>query len=218
MSDPGGRGTRSAFVEVAVVVAGILIAFGVDASWDASRDRAREREALEGLVVDLTVMRDDLVGRLEFKRTLAHASQRVLEAGLGGTPIPSDSLRTYGHRVVSWGAVELAGGRVETTVVGDESLQGRLAVLNGMVSRLHEKESKTFDWVLSEIYTLVPDGEDSMLAQMVVPELVNVNSLDYLTTPAAVNAIAARWVLEDEAMQDIRALMEVVDGLIADLQ
>ena len=52
------------FVEGVVIVASILIAFALDASWEAYRQSQEERTILEGLRVDFTTSGRDLDGRM----------------------------------------------------------------------------------------------------------------------------------------------------------
>ena len=43
------------FLEGAVIVASILLAFGIEAWWDGRQERAEERDALEALAADFVV-------------------------------------------------------------------------------------------------------------------------------------------------------------------
>lgn len=62
-----------AIAEVAIIVTGILLAFGVDAGWNWRQDRAREREHLEAIRVELEIGLTLLPRSAEVSAGILHA-------------------------------------------------------------------------------------------------------------------------------------------------
>lgn len=86
----------TALLEATSVLAGVLIAFWIDAAWDNRRDRARERGYLQALVAELATNHDRfgryralLDGQLE---TNDHALRTIV---FGDGPVPPDSIREW---------------------------------------------------------------------------------------------------------------------------
>ena len=83
---------RRMLLESGVIVCSILLAFGIEASWDGLQERAAERDYLERIVADLTVTRENIVGRSDHYGKIAEHGQAVLPIIAGMRPIPQDTL------------------------------------------------------------------------------------------------------------------------------
>lgn len=84
-SDRSSIQWRRILVESAAVVLSILLAFLIDASWDAHQERLRERELLEGLLTEFEASRPGLQNRLELARRMAAGTGRFLDLVEGET-------------------------------------------------------------------------------------------------------------------------------------
>jgi len=78
-SDRYGIQWRRILVESAAVVMSILLAFLIDAWWDAHEQRLRERELLSGLLTDFEASRPGLEDRLGLARRMAGGTGRFLD-------------------------------------------------------------------------------------------------------------------------------------------
>ena len=83
-------------MESAAIVMSILLAFLIDASWDAHKQSLRERELLEGLLTDFEASRPGLEDRLELARRMANGTGQFLDLvegkSLPATVMVPDSL------------------------------------------------------------------------------------------------------------------------------
>jgi len=86
---------RSALIEGAAVLAGILIAFAIDAWWDARSDRVREQAYLAALSGELTQASEALQRNkalLERQRDRSVAATTILSSATANA-LPTDSVR-----------------------------------------------------------------------------------------------------------------------------
>lgn len=156
-------------VQGAVIVGSILLAFGIDAAWDARQDRVQEAAYLGGILVDLSSDSTDLVDRQVIAIRGLEAADRLLELRRDpGSTAPADSLATWflhaafvdNFQVLDHTYREIlgAGG---LSVIRDESLRRRIA------DYYHSIESAEF---FTEYYT----GEESdywdLVAQRLDPD------------------------------------------------
>ena len=70
---------RQAFVEVSLIVAGILIALAVDAWWDQRQEREAEVSYLEALRQDFATNRESLLAQIALQQDIVHAGDDVLK-------------------------------------------------------------------------------------------------------------------------------------------
>jgi len=122
------------FVQGAVIVGSILLAFAIDAAWDVRQDRVQEVAYLGGILVDLRSDSTDLVDRqVTAIRGLA-AADRLFELRRDpGSTAPADSLATWflhaafvdNFQVLDHTYREILGGGL--SVIRDESLRRQIA-------------------------------------------------------------------------------------------
>jgi hypothetical protein len=86
----------TAIIEATSVLAGVLMAFWIDAAWDNRRDRIRERGYLQALAAELATNRDRfgryrelLIGQIE---TNDHALRTIV---FPEGPVPSELVRDW---------------------------------------------------------------------------------------------------------------------------
>ncbi len=86
---------RRLVAELIVIVAGVLIALGVDAAWGHLTDRAREADLIADLVEEFRENRVRLSSDIEFNRRAEVAAQEWLEAVEDRAVLPPDSLEAF---------------------------------------------------------------------------------------------------------------------------
>ena len=92
------RRWRRAIRDVALIVAGVLIALAANAWWQARQDQARARDYITQLLADVRENERTLRSAFELDSTTAHGVQRLL-SGLDRVPAPPrDSLRVWMQR------------------------------------------------------------------------------------------------------------------------
>ena len=145
--------------ESALIVASILLAFGIDAWWDERRDRADEKEMLLGLQSEYRANLEALNSRYEYHRQELVGLERLALATQAGewTDEPElldDSLnwlltpRTLdlGNGVVD---ALLAGGRIE--LLTNLRLRDQLASWRGVLGEVMDDESDNSEMVFRDI-------------------------------------------------------------------
>jgi hypothetical protein len=80
------------FIEGIVIVVSILLAFGIDAAWDARQERIRRAELIEALHLDLRTTQDRLASRMARGDSLTARAAAFLQAIESQEPLPIDSL------------------------------------------------------------------------------------------------------------------------------
>ena len=159
--------------EGAAIVISILLAFGIDAWWDARNELAEEREILLGLDAEYVDLRARLDQWAEFNRT----GMAILEEYL------SDSVAEMDRESIEWvfaygylinvldqgGALDalLASGRLEK--IADRDIRNRLAKWPDWLEDIHTNDLSFRDYGLREItpfmtkhgipMTVCPEGE-----------------------------------------------------------
>jgi hypothetical protein len=122
-------------VQGAVIIGSILLAFAIDAAWDARQDRVQEVAYLGGVLVDLRSDSTDLVDRQVTAMRGLETADRLLELRREpGSTAPADSLATWflhaafvdNFQVLDHTYREIlgAGG---LSVIRDESLRRQIA-------------------------------------------------------------------------------------------
>jgi hypothetical protein len=81
---------RSVVVELAVIVVGVLIALGLDASWDAAQERRARHELLVALGGDLEAGAELLTEQIAAVQAELDQIQSLLEALYGGDQVDPD--------------------------------------------------------------------------------------------------------------------------------
>ena len=141
--------------EGAAIVVSILLAFGIDAWWDARNDLAEEREILVGLDAEFV----DLRARLDQWAQFNREGMTILEEYL------SDSVAEMDLESIEWvfayaflinvldqgGALDalLASGRLEK--VGDRDIRARLAKWPDWLEDIHTNDLSFRDYGMREI-------------------------------------------------------------------
>ena len=237
-NDRAGIPWRRIFVESAAVVMSILVAFLIDASWDAHKEGLRERELLEGLLADFEASRPGLEDRLELARRMASGTGRFLELVEGKTlPAVVTMPDTLVFSVLGGPTFEpatntldaaLASGEIE--IVRSRELRSELAQWNRMLADTGEDEREvrriTNEQVvplLSQVADVRPyfamvlpwSGGDPYAAGRLIPGAPSglTGEAPVLVSPELVGALSLRKFFVDFAAADL----EELDGSLSRL-
>lgn len=154
------------------VVASILLAFAIDAWWDARTEGAEKNELLTAFRKELVQQREALKEELVYQRASRDNTKLLLAACAAGRYEDTDKkldhrladLMWFSSATVSSGVLDglLQGGRV--TAVEDETLRRTLTVWPSWISALEavsSQEHETFTQVLLPFFS-----RNSSLAQI----------------------------------------------------
>ena len=150
MSD-SARWTR-VLVEGAVIVASILVAFALDASWDTRNERVEAAELRAALVDDFTQTRIEMLrvrNRNEVVIGAADSVLTVLDEWPSSVSVPS---RYFGALLLtpttdpSLGTLQALISSARLRIIGDAALQGILSEWPAQLADVREEElaAKTF--------------------------------------------------------------------------
>lgn len=140
--------------ELAVVVAGVLIAFGVQAKWQLSNDRIRERSYLRQISRDMQVT-DSLIRDSDTVMAAPHrAAANLLRAYRISTPVSTDSLAlwyqafyTIKNPTPITATAEALVSSGDLRLIRDERLRSAIVAYIGESRRRIADQDKFFDMV-----------------------------------------------------------------------
>jgi hypothetical protein len=139
-----------------VIVASILLAFGIEAWWDGRRERENEVEILQSI---RTEMQDNLLslqGQEDSHRLWRDSALELLEVARSQAPLPSDQVMdslVFGALITafSWnpsqGAITSALSSGGLALVQNSELRAMLASWSGLIDDLVEDEF----WVFRDV-------------------------------------------------------------------
>ena len=147
-------------VEGGAIIVSILLAFAIDAWWDAVQDRARERQALVGLQEEFTENRRRLEGNMGRHARTQAASVALIELSDARSEVPADSLARLLRAVFvdaysynpSGGVLEGLIASGELRLIRSQDLRGLLATWPGQLEENSEDEAWVFKDV-QDVYT-----------------------------------------------------------------
>jgi hypothetical protein len=138
-------------VEGAVIVGSILLAFAIEASWQASRERAADRELLTSIQTELVSNVDELRGAAERHNQTAAAGQTLLSlTGPGADPgrivsaaAPIAQMMVPARSQLRHGALSAVVSSGQLARIVDPELRGALSAWIETVSELEGVEELT---------------------------------------------------------------------------
>ena len=103
---------RRIIVESVAIILSILLAFAIDAGWDAFRERNQEKAFLESLLDDFEETRSRIDASTDVHMRFINFARQLLEFHGGDTPdIEPDALETMlGAVFFDWGSLYLPSG------------------------------------------------------------------------------------------------------------
>lgn len=130
------------FVEGAVIVASILLAFGIDAWWDFRQERRAEREYITRIIADLRETRANIIEVAEHYQLLLRHGAAIQPILTGAEPVPVDTL--------GFVASVLQASRVTSPVIARNTYDDLISTGN-----LRVIESDTLRIALSRFYATI---------------------------------------------------------------
>jgi len=165
---------REVMRELVTIVAGVLIALGLDAAWDTQQDRKLEAAALIALRDDFQVNRTRLEGVVEVFSRVEAASDQLVAISIVQASVPRDSLlflveeTSRGHRFEPQLATFsdlVSSGRLG--LLRNQQLRRELALFSGFTDRLQARATTVNgQWRVArtdlglELYELHPEFRD----------------------------------------------------------
>jgi hypothetical protein len=146
--------------EGAVILVSILLAFGIDAWWDAAQDREDERQALDALAEDFESAAQALDEYGLVMDSIAEAANIILEwTGPDADPRHPDSLALLTPSIARvpdlqppMGTLQALLGSGDLRLIRNDSLRAALASFPSQVARIKTTESYGADLLFGEIY------------------------------------------------------------------
>jgi hypothetical protein len=148
------------FAEGAAIVVSILLAFGIDASWDQWQEHREEQRILGSLLDELKSNQAHLAERVQWQKDVMLATRQLLnEAATSNSTLSSDSI-DYLVGSASWfnnastfemSAVDavILGGNL--SIVENETLRQRITGWSREVVRVTQTERQDYD-IFSDVW------------------------------------------------------------------
>ena len=144
------RSLRNALVEGFVIVASILIAFALDASWDSYQEARAEQEILRSLLEEFEEAAERIAATIEVEKRSLAASASLMDH-IGPTPpdLASDSLEALVVTIFAVNTLEVPAGALNSLLasgdlglISSDSIQDALTRWPALVSDVRENH----DW------------------------------------------------------------------------
>lgn len=213
---------RRVAVEAVVIVASILMAFGIDAWWDQAQSRTAERELLERIHAELTEARQTLSESLATHGRYVEAAESVLaySVATADTPVPTLQQVSYVFRYASsthlrTGVLDGAIASAELGLVSNPSLRGLLAGWPGTLDEFTEEEERIGDFTGSIRLTVVRHFDFTSLLVSGDPEDSGVMPAGtaFLRSNEGRNLVGSRLLMEVIAVREGEILLSLLDEL-----
>lgn len=219
---------RRILVESAAVILSILLAFAIDAAWEARQERDHETVLLSGLLFEFRSVRPDLVTRVSTARRLRHNSvilrdQMAEAAGAGPVEVPDSILMsviggpTFQPAINTLDAA-LASGKIE--LILDNELRNHLAQWRTILADTYESEKEVRAIATARIGPLI--ARDVALGwyfdnavSMDAGPFETQGSAKLTPTLELSGAIAARAFYGQFAAEGLASLLSVLDTIVS---
>jgi hypothetical protein len=220
-------------IEGVVIVASILLAFGIDAWWDQSQRRGEEQRLLRNLHAEFQDARDTLRVSIDRHREY-HSDARALVAAPPGVPTgrPLGFRRVYRTFVglntthLKTGALDgaLASGRLD--LVTDDELRSLLASWHSTLGEFTEQETYIWELALESRRALLssaPVAEQIIHAAadppLPLPDDPSPRDVaDFALSEIGQNYASLRAMFEALAIRDGQILLAWIDQLLVLLE
>lgn len=234
---------KGAIVEMFVVVASILIAFGLDAWWQSREDREEEQMVLVALLEEMTAVKDAIEVQRSFHEAVSESIIRLKETTAARSiEIHPDTLDKLLADICWWGGESNYGTGTLTSVITsgklsliqNEELRHRIGGWPRVVDDIVENEGFEFDnfkdsWMpyltkniyipqLRRWFTSIPGKEEGPKVLSEVP--VRTEPVDHrsiLLDPEFVNVLEYRLWAQEDILSDFvefEAELETIISLI----
>jgi hypothetical protein len=154
--------------ESLVIIASILIAFGIDAWWDTHGDAAQSAAFLSALADDIAGTRAELERVRSLHAGISESSARIMRWGQSEDPLaacqaeadPYAFLLAHPSIDPPLGAVQAILGSGRTDLVDDRALLRELTRFAAVVTDLEREEVRANAHLANEVYPFLRDALD----------------------------------------------------------
>ena len=166
--DRGTWRVRAAVRESVVIIASILIAFGIDAWWDTRGDAVQSDAFLSALADDINGTMAELERVRAMHAGISESSARIMRWGQSGDPLaacqaesdPYAFLLAHPSIDPPLGALQAILGSGRTDLVEDRALLRELTRFAAVVSDLEREEARANAHLATEVYPFLRDALD----------------------------------------------------------
>ena len=142
-------------IEAIAIVGSILLAFGIQAWWDAAIEREREGELLGALLDDFQITKSNLVNGLNFHTAVRARNERLLEVATSGGKDVSESEFDRLLLDISWwdsiypfttGALNSAIAAGEFAIIRSDELRRLIAGWPTIIAIVESNRRQDYDF------------------------------------------------------------------------
>jgi len=149
---------RRGFVEVAAIVGSILLAFAIDAAWEARRERTEAAEILRALESEFEAERSELSRHRARWVEVRDGTERLIRAtstDVAPSPAVMDTLLFLFLTPTTWdpqmGTLSATMASGQMGLIKSGQLRSQLAAWEGVVEEVRDNELAMRDFILSTV-------------------------------------------------------------------
>ena len=230
MSELGsGRRLGRLVPEMIAIIVSILLAFSIDAAWEARSQRLREHQALSGLQADFLESREQLQGSVEFGHSRITYLEALGAVATGRVPAPStDSINFLLGQIIWYNNFDLVTSTLDALEGSGELsiLRGLLAAWGNDRSDTREDQALLAQSTFSDLWGWYRRGPPMANPFGALPETVlsqdSVDILPYLATREFQNLVAQQYglqlVVNGDLAETDSLISEILDVVGAQLE
>ena len=211
-------------LEGVVIVASILLAFGIDAWWQGQQERTEERENLVALLDDFVATGDrlDLIGSRHRGRRAA--IEKLLVASEDPASTHTDSLSAWltqlyqGHTVEAvQGTLDALRGSGQLSLIQNDSLRAMLSAWASETEDLREIEMVVVGVIFDDLYPAtrehLPLPDLSFFARPDATQR-DERAFEFMSGRAFENLLAQFIFLEGMVLEDMQRVVSRLDDIV----
>lgn len=235
MSELGsGRRLGRLVPEMIAIVVSILLAFSIDAAWEARSQRLKEHQALSGLQADFLETRKQLQDGIDLGRLRITSLEALGAVATGRTPAPSrDSINFLLSQIIWYNKFDpttstlyALQGSGELSILRNERLRRLLASWESDLRDTKEDEGLLVQSTFTDLWGWYRRGPPMANPFDALPEAVlsqdSADILPYLVTREFQNLVAQQYALQLVVNGDLAEtdslISEILDVVGAELE
>jgi len=215
--------------EGAVIIASILLAFGIDAWWDKRQERSEETRILQDLHAEFLENKIRLADYVTIHEEIQEAARRISTPDVDWRQLSPEEAQNAVFRVFlgyttfhpKSGVLNgvLSSGKLD--LVTDDDLRSHLAGWPTAVLELSEQDALVIEWLTLNNpvfvqYLSYGDGLRSLFDRESNP--LDDAAIQFLESPRGRSYAATREFHEGSLLQDARSLAEIIEEVLKSLE